>query len=197
MDRKVYAICVCVFPLMICSGIIYSIFALYVAELGASKPEIGVVYTIGSVAGAAAAPLFGRLSDKVGRKPIMLLSMATFTLAFFLYSLADNYRHVYFIQVMEGVAWAALGATAVASIADIVPSERRGEAIGAYNTTWYLGWVVGPVMGGLIAENLGFKSLFMICSSILLLGSLLTATLLKQSRKLDRSDFEGRTIPQT
>jgi len=94
--------CVSVFPLMVCSGMVYSIFALYISELGASKTWIGMIFMTGSAAGAVLAPLLGKLSDKVGRRPILLLSMIGFTLAFSLYAFAESFIHIFPIQALEG-----------------------------------------------------------------------------------------------
>ncbi len=164
---------------MVCSGMIYSVFALFVENLGATMAQIGLVFTVGAASGALAAPLFGRLSDKVGRKPILLVSMGVFVLVFLLYSLARSYIDVYAIQMMEGVAWAALGATTVALITDIVPAEEKGQAIGMYNMTWNLGWIAGPTLGGFLAETIGFRQTFLICAALIMIGLVMTAKLVK------------------
>lgn len=181
MKKSVYAVYASIFPLMVCSGMIYSVFALYVEDLGATRGQIGLVFTVGAATGALAAPLFGKLSDKYGRKRILLVSMGIFALVFLLYSLVRNFFDVYLVQGMEGVAWAAMGATAVALIVDIVPGEERGAAIGMYNTTWNLGWIAGPALGGFLAETIGFRQTFLVCSVFILIGLALTAKLVRST----------------
>ncbi len=165
---------------MVCSGIVYSILALYIKELGASTSQIGLIFTLGSLSGVIAAPVFGRLSDKIGRKPILVASMAIFFVVFLLYSSAGTFLEIFPIQALEGIGWSALGATTSALIADIAPPNIRGTAMGMYNMTWYLGWVIGPALGGWLAEVLGFKNTFIICSILIVFGFLMAFKFIKE-----------------
>ncbi|MEM2356929.1 MAG: MFS transporter, partial [Candidatus Bathyarchaeia archaeon] len=102
---NIYLICASLFPLTICSGIIYSILSLFMAnDLGASKTQIGVIFSVGSIGGAVAAPLVGKISDRVGSKSILLISMNLFFIVFLLYSLNQTLIGMYIIQAIEGVA---------------------------------------------------------------------------------------------
>lgn len=168
--HSLYMFYASVLPLMVCSGMVYSVLALYISELGASKTEIGMIYMTGSVMGALVSPVVGRLSDRVGRKPFMVLSMAGFTAAFFAYSLIDSALYVFPIQALEGATWAAMGTVATAYIADITPERYRGWAMGMYERMWFLGWIIGPALGGYLADHLGFKATLTIGSLLALTG---------------------------
>lgn len=100
--------------------------------------------------------------------------------------MANNFLDIAIIQGLEGVAWGAEGATALALIADIVPPVERGQAMGMYNTVWNLGWIAGPALGGVLAQLVGFRSMFMICSLMILFGLALTILLVKPTT-LDES----------
>ncbi|NWG08707.1 MAG: MFS transporter [Nitrososphaerales archaeon] len=179
--KHLYLTYASIFPLMICSGIVYSIFAIYIKEdLGASTSQIGLIFTLGSLSGVIAAPLFGRLSDRIGRKPILVTSMTIFFVVFLFYSLARSFLEIFPVQVLEGVGWSSLGATTSALIADTVPSETRGTAMGMYTMTWYLGWVIGPALGGWMAETFGFRSVFFICSILIIFGFVMALKFIKE-----------------
>ncbi len=169
-EKSVYLICLSVFPFMICSGIVYSILSLYIEGLGASRSQIGMIYTVGAASGAIAAPFLGRLSDRLGRKTVLIGSMCLFSLVFLGYALCNHYHQLFIVQMGEGMAWAAMGASATAFIADLVPEKRRGWALGMYNTAWNLGWIIGPTLGGFLAEIIGFKITFIICVFIMAVG---------------------------
>ncbi|MFZ2070280.1 MAG: MFS transporter [Halobacteriota archaeon] len=168
--KKLYLLCISLMPLMICSGMIYSIFSIYLWELGISITQIGIVYTASSISGIIFAPIFGKLSDRVGRKPIIILSIASFSLVFLLYSLSRSFLHILPIQILEGGMWAAFGAVTPAFIADIAKERERGEYMGIYNQAWYTGWAIGPFLGGVLAGSIGFRLSFIICSIVLLIG---------------------------
>ena len=165
---------------MICSGMIYSIFSLYLQELGMSFTQIGIVYTASSISGIIFAPVFGRLSDRVGRKPIILLTMASFSLVFLLYSLSRTFLHILPAVLLEGGMWAAFGAVMPAFIADIAKERERGAYMGIYNQAWYTGWAIGPFLGGFLADSIGFRLSYIICSIVLLIGLFLVVTFVRE-----------------
>lgn len=165
---------------MICSGMIYSIFSLYLQELGMSFTQIGIVYTVSSISGLISAPVFGKLSDRVGRKPIILLTMASFSLVFLLYSLSRSFLHILPAVLLEGGMWAAFGAVMPAFIADIAKERERGEYMGIYNQAWYTGWAIGPFLGGFLADSIGFRLSYLICSMVLLIGLFLVLTFVRE-----------------
>lgn len=182
-DRKhLYTFYVSIFPLMACSGMVYSILALYISELGASKTEIGMIYMTGAAVGALVSPMVGRLSDRIGRKPVMAMSMVGFTLAFAAYSLIESALYAFPIQALEGATWAAMGTVASAFIADLAPERERGWAMGMYERTWFIGWIVGPMLGGYLADNIGFRATLIIGSALTVAGLIVFILKVKESK---------------
>jgi predicted MFS family arabinose efflux permease len=168
--RNLYLLCITVLPFMICTGIIYSILSLYMASLGLTKSEIGSLFTAGAVAAAITSPLWGSLSDRFGRKKVLIFSMAIFAFVFLGYAFSVNYIHLMLVQLGEGIAWAAMGSAAVALVADMVPEENRGKAMGIYNMTWNTGWIIGPSLGGVISDHIGFMPTFLMCTGLTAAG---------------------------
>lgn len=193
--KKLYMVCLALMPFMVCSGMIYSVFSLYLQELGMSLTQIGIVYTVSSISGLISAPLFGRLSDRVGRKPIILLTMASFSLVFLLYAFSRSFFHILPAVLLEGGMWAAFGAVMPAFIADIAEERERGAYMGIYNQAWYAGWAIGPFLGGFLADYIGFRLSYIICSFVLLFGLFLVIALIREERVGGRiGDESGREI---
>lgn len=173
MDKRaLYMLLLGIFPLLLCSGIVYSVLPLYISkELGASPSQLGLIYMVGATSGAIFAPLLGRLADRVGKEKVMLFSMGGFAVAFAAYSLLRNIPQAFLVQALEGASWAALGATVPALIADITPAGQRGWAMGTYERAWSLGWIGGPLIGGYLAENIGFRITFLVGAALVVLGT--------------------------
>ena len=179
--RKIYLLSASLLPLMISSGMIYSILPLYLSkELGAAEMQVGFLFTIGAATGAVASILLGRIADKIGRKPLVITSQILFAIVMLLYSSINYYIHAIPIHVIEGFAWAMVATAAPALVADLAGKERRGEAIGVYNTAWNLGWVIGPFLGGTLAHVYGFRMTFKLSFLMIIFGALLTLLLIDE-----------------
>ena len=172
--KKLYVLCVSVLPLMICTGIVYTILSIYlVDELEFTKTTVGTLFALGAGIGAVLSPLIGKASDKYGRKPVLLGASVAFLCVFASYaSLTETWQYV-LIMTTEGIAWVSIGTGAMAYIADVSPSKERGRSLGVYEATWNVGWVMGPLAGGVLADAIGFQKTFLvgamvICVSIVL-----------------------------
>lgn len=169
-DKKLIFISISVFPLLVSSGMIYSILPLYIAGLGASEMHIGLIFTTGAIVGAITSPFIGKVSDRYGRKPIIILSMIIFVFVFIAYAFTKNYTKIFPIQAFEGFAWAVIGTVVPAWMTDLVGIDKKGEVLGIFNGTWYLGWIIGPTFGGYLANIYGFRFVFLVCSIMIAIG---------------------------
>ena len=195
--KRLYILCACALPLMICSGLVYSMFSLYLGEvLGAPRSQIGLIYMVGSLVGLLCGPLLGKASDRYGRKPVILGSMASFALIFVLYFKVQGYVAVYGIQLLEGAAWVAIGAAITAYIADIITEDKRGWAMGVYQQTISVGWMIGPAFGGFLSEVIGFRTIFLVGAILEAIGFILVLLLVKESRRQPDSN-RTQEIPST
>ena len=166
---------------MICSGLVYSMFSLYMGEaLGAPRTHIGLIYMVGSLVGLLFGPLLGKMADRFGRRPVILGSMASYPLIFLLFFVTRGYLVVYAIQALEGAAFVAIAAATTAYIADIITAEKRGWALGVYQQTISLGWVIGPPLGGFLSEAIGFRTIFLVSAIITAIGFVLVLFLVKE-----------------
>ncbi len=97
-------------------------------------------------------PLWGRLSDRTGRRPVLMISMAASCAAYLWLAFAD---HLWAVFVARALAGACAGniAAAQAYIADVTPPEKRAKGMGVIGAAFGLGFIIGPVVGGMIAGN--------------------------------------------
>ena len=96
-------------------------------------------------------PILGNLSDKYGRKPILLASLAALAIDYVLIGLAPTLAWLFVGRIIAGIAGATF-ATANAVVADIIPPEKRAKYFGFNGAAWGRGFVIGPVIGGLLGQ---------------------------------------------
>jgi MFS family permease len=166
---------------MVCSSIIWTILTLFIADLGATKTQIGLIRMISTAIAIVFGPSLGKISDRIGRKPILFFSMSCFTLYFVLSFLTYRILYMFPITLLEGIGYLALGTIAPALIADIVPVEERGWAMGIFTRIQNVGWLIGYGLGGYLADIVGFRLTFLFCAGLMLI-SLLSTSLLSTGR---------------
>nr|WP_050033332.1 MFS transporter [Halorubrum halophilum] len=143
-------------------GIVIPILPFYVRSFGVSDAFIGLLAASYSLAQFLAAPTLGRLSDRIGRRPVLLASLATAGVAWMTFGYAGEagarFGAVAALATLFGsrtLAGAMGGniAAAQAYVADITPRDRRASALGLIGAAFGLGFVFGPAIGGLLAAD--------------------------------------------
>ncbi len=123
----------------------------YAQELHASPFQIGLLFSSYSLTQLLFAPLLGRLSDRVGRRPVLLASIAGSVASYLLFAFAPSYAILVLARSLSGIA-AANYAIAQAYMADVSAPEERSKAMGLVGAAFGLGFVLGPALGGLLAH---------------------------------------------
>jgi multidrug resistance protein len=132
---------------MIGFGIVIPILPLYAQKFHANPTEIGLLFGSFSFMQLIFAPILGRWSDKVGRRPILMLSILGSAIAFFTIGLANTLWMLFLGRMLDGLSGGNIS-TAQAYIADVTPREKRGAAMGLIGAAFGLGFVIGPAIGG-------------------------------------------------
>jgi DHA1 family tetracycline resistance protein-like MFS transporter len=131
-------------------GMILPLLPFYAQQFGASELAIGLLFSSYSLAQLVCAPLLGRLSDRVGRRPVLLVSIAGSAVAYLLFAAADSFLALLVARTLAGVA-AANYAIGQAYVADVTPPDQRSKAMGLVGAAFGLGFVLGPAFGGELA----------------------------------------------
>ena len=132
-------------------GIVLPLLPGYAAEFSASETAIGALVASFSLLQFLVAPWWGRLSDRIGRRPVILIGLASSAVSYLLFALARDYWVLLLSRVLAG----GLGATvnvAQAYLADITPPARRARAMGMIGLAFGLGFIVGPALAALTSQ---------------------------------------------
>nr|CRH07185.1 putative major facilitator superfamily MFS_1, probable relate to the chemotaxis [Candidatus Magnetococcus massalia] len=133
-------------------GMVLPLMPIYASDARflASPAEIGWLMAIYSLMQFLFAPLWGRLSDRVGRRPVLIIGLFGSAISYLVYGLAGSLLVLFLSRGMAGFMGANIAA-AQAAMADITPPEKRAQGMGIIGAAFSLGFVLGPAMGGLLA----------------------------------------------
>jgi MFS transporter, DHA1 family, tetracycline resistance protein len=153
-------------------GIVIPILPYYAKAYGASATTLGWLMTSYSLMQFFFAPVWGRLSDRIGRRPVLLGSMAGIGLSMIMLGLAPSLLWLFIGRTLAGICGANIS-TATAYIADITSEEDRAKGMGIIGAAFGLGFIFGPVIGGLLSR-FGF-GVPMFAAAVLALGNIIFA----------------------
>ncbi len=149
--------------LAICLGLqmtsfvmIMPIFARRLGDFGAGVEALGLSTLAYALAATAAAPFMGALADRIGRRPVVLLSLAAYALAFLGYMLVQSAAAFIVVRGLAGALTAGLIPAVMGMVGDIAPEDRRAQAIGIVNGGASFGWIAGPLLGGALYDRWGY-----------------------------------------
>src|ERR1700761_3565665 len=145
----------------------------------------GWLYFVFALMQFICAPLIGSLSDRFGRRPVLVLSLAMLGVDYLITGLAPTIAWLFIGRFLSGIAGAAYP-TANAYIADISPPEKRAANFGLVGAAFGLGFVLGPALGGFVGEHFGLRAPFFVAAGLSFANALFGLIVLKESLPPER-----------
>lgn len=142
------------------STLLFPFFALYITQkFGVGMTEAGVLLGMSSLFGLVGSMIGGALTDKIGRRQLILFGLVFSALSSLLFGLAADVRILYFLVVVVGLLSRVSAPAHDAMLADILPESKRQEAFGITRVVFNYAWIIGTALGGLVAAR-SFLALF-------------------------------------
>jgi multidrug resistance protein len=135
---------------MVGFGMVVPILGRYADRFGASGFEVGLLFSSFSIAQFFFAPIMGRLSDRIGRKPVIIISLLGTAVGSFVTGAAGTLWLLFLGRFLDGASGASVS-VAQSAITDIAPPEQRARLLGMLGAAFGVGFVFGPAIGGLAA----------------------------------------------
>lgn len=160
------------------------ILPFFAQHFGASDVTIGILFGTFSACQFFAGPLWGYVSDRVGRKMVLIVSQIGSTIGWLMLAFAHALPTVFAARILEGASGGNLSVTQ-AYVADLVEPERRPRAFSYVYAAFGAGMVLGPLFGWLLLQRFGFSAPFLAAAAFQLVTLVLTVVMLPESRSRD------------
>lgn len=195
-EPRLLTILLIVFVQIVGASMILPILPLYAQRHFAMKPQV-ITLVVSSFFAAQflAGPTIGRLSDKYGRLPVLIVSQVGTVISFVMLGLAGSFEVLFLARILDGITGGNI-IVAQAYITDIMPREQRTQALGYIFAAFGLGFVFGPALGGILSALLGDRIPFLIAAiaatiTVLITGFALDETITPQQREHNRTHTQA------
>lgn len=170
-------------------GIVVPLVPVFTKRFDASSLTIAIVLACFSAMQFIFAPIWGKISDRIGRRPVMLISTAGATISYIVFAIGSGLQDTTAALVTLGIARAFAGAfggnitVAQACIADITPPEQRSKKMGLIGMAFGLGFIFGPAIGGISLKQFGITGPGWVAATFCAANFLLALAILPESRQ--------------
>jgi len=178
--RNLYILTFVLFVVMLGYGIVIPILPFYIESMGAGGMELGFLVASYAVMRLIFGPIWGGLSDRLGRKPILLIGILGYAVTMVWFGLASTLWMLFAARILSGVLSSATAPTTMAFIGDSTPEDERGGGMGLLGAAGGIGTIVGPVLGGFLADE-SLSTPFFLAAGLSVLSLLLAIIFLPES----------------
>jgi MFS family permease len=154
------------FGSLLAMGMLLPVLPLYATSLGAGNAAVGVAVAATTPAAALLQPFVGRLADRRGRRPLLVLGPFLYGLSVVALTTIDSVTGLIAVRALAGVAEAAIFTSTATVANDLAPVGRRGEAMSLYSIATWAGLALGPVLGELVLDDTAFGRVWVMAAVI-------------------------------
>jgi MFS transporter, DHA1 family, multidrug resistance protein len=191
--RNLFILAFSLLVVMLGFGMVIPVFPFLIDKLGAGGSALGLLVAVSALTEFLFGPIWGSVSDRVGRKPILMIGMFGYALSMFLFGIADQIWMLITFRAFSGILSSATVSTTMAYIGDSTSEKARGGGMGLLGAVGGAGTVIGPGIGGLLAGG-SFSTPFFVSATMALITVLLVALLLPESLPREARDRQEQKI---
>jgi predicted MFS family arabinose efflux permease len=187
MNQKFWIVALIAFINSLSATILIPIIYLYGKQFGLNDFQTSLLFSIYSITQFFATPVIGKLSDRFGRKPLLILSLGGTVIANLIAGTAPTAIILFAARFLDGITGGNIS-VAQAIISDVTSAENRAKAFGIFGAAFGLGFVLGPAIS-LIAQQISLGTSFLVSSAIACIGLLVTIFFLPETIKSRTNKF--------
>jgi len=190
LSRPFVTLALAIFAATMGIGVVAPVLPVHARSLGATGPQIALTFSAFAITQLLVSPFAGRLGDRGGRKPLILLGLATYLIAAIGWLLTTEIWVAIGMRALSGVGSALVFSLATAYIGDLTPEGHEGRYMGVFGLFDFLGFGMGPLVSGILRDRYGFDAVF-IFMAILMVLAIMTISALLPSRVTAGGGREG------
>jgi len=185
--RNLYSLWTTEFLAVLGMALVLPFLPFYIRELGVQDPEdvkrwSGFIYGAPFMLATFTGPLWGWLGDRYGRRMMLIRAIFGFAMTSFLMAFAQTVFQLFLLRLLQGAVAGFIAAT-LAIVATTTPREEMGYAMGVLQTSLTTGGVIGPFIGGFLADLIGYRNIFFITGGFGFLAGFLVILLVQEDEK--------------
>ncbi|MBO0476804.1 MFS transporter [Vagococcus sp. DIV0080] len=181
-NRMLYLAIMNLFIVFLGTGLVIPVMPMLQESMHLTGTTMGLLVSVFAIFQLVASPITGIISDKFGRKKLIAIGMAIFSISELIFGLGHTVSWLYFSRALGGIAAALIMPSVTAYVADVTTIEERPKSMGLVSAAISGGFIIGPGLGGFIA-NFGMRVPFFVASFIGLVGCILAILILKEPEK--------------
>jgi len=180
LNRNVAVLSLTLIVVSLGFGMVIPVFPFLISDLGGGGTELGALVAVAAATELLFGPVWGGISDRIGRKPVLALGMFGFAVSLALFGIATELWMLYLFRALSGILTSAASSSAMAYIGDSIPQTERGGGMGILGAAGGLGLILGPGFGGGLA-TVSLSTPFFVGAGIALATVPLVVLLLPES----------------
>jgi multidrug resistance protein len=165
-------VCLALFVDTLLYSVVVPVLPDYTRRLGAADWAVGLLFAAYAIGLLLASPVAGAISDRIGRRKPLIIGSFGVALATVVFAYADSYGVLFGARLLQGVSAAAVWTAGIALIADVLPRDRHGSAMGMAMAATSMGLIVGPPLGGLLTQQFGHGAPFLVTAAVAVVNGL-------------------------
>ena len=193
MDRR-FILFLTIFIDLLGFGLVIPILPNWIRDLMGSEVWVGFAIALFSIMQFLFSPLFGSLSDRIGRRPVLMITLAANAVGYVLLGFSEGIILLFIARAINGIASGNIS-VAQAYLIDITPPEKRSGALGLIGAAFGLGFIFGPPLGGIIMGEFGFAYVGWFAALLCVINLILAYYILPESLETRNSEARLRLVP--
>ncbi len=193
-ERLLFTASLVLFTITVGVGIISPILPVMAESMGAAGVTIGLMFSAFSISRLVFLPVFGRLSDRHGKRPMVITGLTLYTVLAMLYAVASTPEQLIAVRVFHGISSAMVMPVILAMVAAASPRGQEGRYMGMANRSIFLGMAFGPLIGGVLSDVHSFTAAFASMSIMSAVSLVLVALTLPEPRAAGERGKNGSGV---